>query len=232
MIKKFLSWVLPRICVACGFESYNENLDLCEYCKKNLPWLENRCYQCGARLDKETEALICDKCQSSPPPFNRLCALFQYKPPLIKLINSLKFGQQLYPAAVLGYLLAEELQQKWYINLPLPEIIIPVPLHVQRHRSRGYNQALELCLPLRSKLGIDLRPDLCERVNCTAPQARLKRTSRTKNLQSAFVVSAPVKYKHVALVDDVVTTGSTVSAVAKALLAGGVEIVDVWCICR
>lgn len=178
------------------------------------------------------EAIFCERCRSSPPPFNRLCALFSYQPPIIRLIGSLKFGQQLYPATLFSKLLAEAINQCWYKTEHLPQVIIPVPLHSKRQRQRGYNQAAELSKALAKHLDLPLGLDLCSRIRNTAPQARLSKETRRRNLSSAFAVHMTENYKHVALVDDVVTTGSTVRALSLALRTSGVEFIDLWCVAR
>jgi len=233
-VQQLAAWLLPRVCAGCGFSSDDQTLDLCTNCKSNLPWLDDRCYQCGLQMLKLSESIICEKCQTSPPPFNRLCALFTYKPPLPKLIGSLKFGRQLFPGALFGKLLTAAITERWYINKPLPQIIIPVPLHEKRLRKRGYNQATEISLPIAKALGIPLGLDVCTRIRHTKAQARLSKASRTRNLAAAFSVDLGrrCRYKSVALVDDVVTTGSTIRAVSKVLVAAGVESVEVWCVCR
>lgn len=231
-LREITDWILPRICIGCGFHSENISLELCRFCAVNLPWLSGRCYQCGAKLLQATEAIICDKCQNSPPPFNRLCGLFEYKPPLNKLINRLKFGHKLYPAALFGKLLIDKIEHEWYRSKQLPQVIIPVPLHAQRHRKRGYNQAAEICIPIAKDLEVPLGLDICCRVRNTPAQARLNRIQRTANLCEAFTVKIPSHYKYVALVDDVVTTGSTIRAVSAALISSGVECIDIWCVCR
>ncbi len=231
-IRRISHWLLPRVCVGCGFDSYELTLDLCVDCKVNLPWLPSGCYQCGLQLHKPSESIICNKCQDSPPPFNRLCALFSYKPPLTKLIASFKFGRQLYPGALFSQLLAEAVTESWYVNKALPQIIIPVPLHMSRQRQRGYNQAAEISHQLAAELNIGLELDACLRVKNTKAQARLNKNKRTRNLEAAFIANIKPSYKHVALIDDVVTTGSTIRAVSKALVSAGVEQIDVWCVCR
>jgi len=228
----FANWLLPRLCVCCDFSSDNSELDLCDNCRDNLPWLDYRCYQCGLPILAASEAIICDRCQVSAPPFNRLCALFRYQQPIIKLIGALKFGRQLYPGALFGQLLTEAITQRWYLNKALPQVIMPVPLSIKRHRARGYNQAVELSLPLAKNLGISLDLTSCRRVKHTRPQTRLDKEQRANNLAGAFVVDNLLRYKHVALVDDVVTTGSTIRALSIALQVAGVEVIDVWCICR
>lgn len=230
-LQNFRSWLLPRLCVCCGFQSYEPQLDLCSYCRANLPWLVDACYQCGVSL-KVTESIICEQCASSAPPFNRVCALFKYQQPIIKLIGSLKFGQQLYPGALLGNLLCDEIKRNWYLNKDLVQVILPMPLHVSRHRKRGYNQAVELARPLAKALDLPLDQYMCERVKNTKAQAKLNKEQRYLNLQTAFAINMKQRYKHVAIVDDVITTGSTVRALSNALRAAGVDQIDVWCVAR
>lgn len=231
-IQHIVDWLLPRSCVACGFAAEDCQFDLCKYCKAKLPWLQNRCYQCGARLLNAEDSIICYKCQAEPPNYDRLCALFAYEPPLTRLINSLKFGRQLYPAKLFAGLLYESVTTKWYVNKALPELIIPVPLHIKRHRQRGYNQAIELGYPLAKALNIPFATNACTRVRATKPQARLKRLKRLQNLRRAFQVNMQRLPQHIALIDDVVTTGSTISSVSLALRTAEVQIIDVWCVCR
>lgn len=232
IIQSVSAWILPRICVCCGFNSHNLVLDLCLYCKKNLPWLELRCYSCGLRLDMQHESIACTKCRDYPPEFNSLYALFEYAPPLTKLINQLKFSKKLNLGSLLGFLLAETVIRDWYREKSLPEIIIPVPLHERRLRQRGYNQALEISAAAAKILQIPLNTKLCKRIKYTRQQTRLDKSQRIYNLDKAFSVNLALNYKHIAIVDDVVTTGSTVKALSKALRNAGVEIIDVWCVCR
>ena len=231
-LKNFSAWLLPRICVGCGFEAEDSELDLCAICKRNLPWLDAGCYQCGGLISKPNESIICVNCQSIPPAYSRLCALFKYRPPVTRMIGSLKFGQQLYPGALFGNLLSEAILETWYVGKVLPQIIIPVPLHIKRQRLRGYNQATEIALPISKNLSINLDLNLCTRIKNTKPQARLDKINRLRNLDSAFIVNSDHAYKHVALVDDVVTTGSTINAISRALLKSGVDNIDVWCVCK
>ncbi len=232
IIQQVCHWVMPRVCVCCGFYSGNSLVDLCAQCKINLPWIKLRCYNCGLRLNLRYEAIICVKCRNTQPEFNCLYALFEYAAPLTKFINQLKFTRTLSLAPLLGFLLAEAVTQRWYIQKILPEVIIPVPLHKQRLRQRGFNQALEICIPAAKILNLPIRIDLCTRVKYTKQQTRLDKSQRIHNLQNAFIATAPLHYKHVAILDDVVTTSSTVREISMALRAAGAEHIDVWCICR
>lgn len=228
---EFVAWCVPRICVCCSFISDNKFIDLCGYCKQNLPWLKNRCYKCGGQL-KQEESIICDKCNETPPPFDRLCGLFDYAPPLRGLINRLKFNQQIYPAQFFAELMAEKVENEWYPNKELPEVIIPVPLHFMRQKQRGYNQALEICKPLSNRLGIPIDNNVCLRIRNTLPQARLDKDRRVNNIQNAFLLAGDIKYQSVVIIDDVVTTGNTIRAICNMLQKAGVKSIEVWCVCK
>lgn len=231
ILAHFAAWWLPRVCAVCGFVSDNIYIDLCSLCKKNLPWINLRCYHCGAKIETAHDGIICQQCISSTPPYERVCALFDYEPPLNKLINRLKFHRDLFPGKLFAQLLLPAIQEKWYQKQTLPEVIIPMPLHIKRQYQRGYNQALEIALPVAKALNLPIDLHVCKRIRNTPPQARLNKAQRSTNLESAFIAQH-CSYEHVALVDDVVTTGSTIAAVSKVLLASGVKQIDVWCVCR
>lgn len=164
------------------------------------------------------------------PPFARVCALFRYAEPLTKIIYKLKFGGRLDYVMPIGSLMTYRIKNSWYSNEPLPEVIIPVPLSTQRYRTRGYNQSTMLGKIIAKGLHIPIDVSACSRIRNTKMQARLAKKDRGVNLQGAFI--AKTRAKHIALVDDVVTTGSTVRAASYALQAAGVEQVDVWAVCR
>lgn len=229
---QFTNWVLPRICLCCGFNSHDPHLDLCASCKNNLPWVSNRCYACCRELTNINDAMVCDICRNNLPVFNRICALFAYQPPVIKLVTQLKFSRKLSVGMLMANLLAEAVVAQWYNGQQLPQILIPVPLHKLRQRERGYNQAFEICKPLAKILNIPLGAHICKRVKHTQRQSRLNRLQRNTNLTKAFTAKIDSRYKHIAIVDDVVTTGSTVRAMCVVLLRAGVETIDIWCVAR
>jgi ComF family protein len=112
-----------------------------------------------------------------------------------------------------------------------PQALIPVPLHASWLRSRGYNQALELAKYWGRCRGIPVRPSRLIRTRATHAQSSLPASARHLNVDGAFKANAQIP-EHVALIDDVVTTGTTTTEAAKALLAGGARQVDVWCLAR
>lgn len=231
MLKRLGQWVFPFICCFCGGSTTTEQ-DLCTDCKIALPWTSERCFKCGLHLIPGKDSVNCERCREFPPKFDRLCTLFSYEPPITKLIMGLKFGKKLAYGRVMGELLTDQVEERWYQNLVLPEAVIPVPLHHLRLRKRGFNQALELLWPLHKKTGIPVLADACVRIKKTSPQSQLDQSRRKRNLNSAFKVVKPIPFEHVALMDDVVTTGSTVNALTHVLKEAGVTTIDVWCMCR
>jgi ComF family protein len=172
----------------------------------------------------------CGACQKQPPAFARTVALYRYAPPVDHFIRALKFHQQLGLARLLGERLARRLVRE---TSP-PDLIIPVPLHGARLRERGYNQALEIARPVARALNIPLDFHSLLRVRATAPQTGMTIEARRKNLRGAFALrgNTAVQNLRVALVDDVMTTGSTVQAAAQCLRAAGAREVEIWIIAR
>jgi ComF family protein len=145
------------------------------------------------------------------------------------MIHRLKYGGDLAQAGVLAALLAARVRER---SAPLPEALVPVPLHWRRLTARGFNQALELALPLGRALGIPVRDHLVIRERATPPQVGLPRELRRRNLRAAFGVRPGPLPGHLALVDDVVTSASTVTALADCLHRAGVERIEVWAVAR
>lgn len=237
MLKSLSQWIFPNICCLCSHYS-TTGRDLCSTCYALLPWIVDRCYRCGLPLDAVypgTESIHCLSCQQSPPPFDRLCSVFSYEAPITKITTGLKFGKCLAYGAILGEIFAEKVMDVWYKNTELPEVIIPVPLHEKRLRSRGFNQSVELLDPLLKRYSIPMLLDVCTRTRKTPPQSQLNKQSRKRNLKNAFQIATPYSefpYEHIAIMDDVVTTGSTVKALSHLFKDAGVQQIDIWCICR
>lgn len=229
-------WLLPARCIACGgaggmpVSGTLRPLDLCAACYRQLPFNSHACWHCGLPLSGATADLICGHCLRQPPHYQRSYCAFEYGYPLAPLIRSLKYGAALASARVLGELLAQHLQQ--HHHGPWPECIIPVPLHARRYQARGYNQVIELGRHLERRLNLPLRLDLLSRIRHTTEQAGLSRRARRKNLQRAFNATTVNLPQHVAVLDDVITTGSTVNEVAATLNRAGVEQIEVWGLAR
>jgi ComF family protein len=222
-------WLLPRLCPACGGWT-GPGRDLCSGCERTLPRLAHACPRCATAYAHPGIHGECGACQRRPPAFMRSVALYRYEPPVDHFIRALKFHQQLGLARMLGEQLARRVAQEtaW------PDVIIPVPLHTTRLRERGYNQALEIARPVARALGVPLDRHSLVRVRATSAQAGMSVGARRKNVRGAFALrnGAPVQNRRVALVDDVLTTGSTAQAAAQCLRAAGAREVEVWVIAR
>jgi ComF family protein len=226
--KKIYLKLLPYHCVFCGQASQREQ-DLCQPCYKELPILTDFCPKCA--LPSENNQL-CETCQNHLLPYDALYALFRYERPITRLILTLKFNRALNYGRLLGELMAEKIKEDWYKGKKLPDLIIPLPLHTQRLKKRGFNQALEITKPISKALNIQINITACKRTKSTKAQATLSLEERLRNVQNAFAVNADLTNKHIAIVDDVATTGSTIREFSSQLKLAGASCIDVWCCAR
>ncbi|KAA6187783.1 ComF family protein [Thiohalocapsa marina] len=227
---RFADWLYPPTCVLCGAAGA-DGLDLCRGCRADLPYIGPCCPRCALPLEATavTADVVCGECLLHPPPFALCSAAFRYQDPLPGLIGGIKFRGRMNLLRLLGLLLATHLRDT---ATPLPDRIVPVPLHPHRLRQRGYNQALELARVVGGRAGIPVDHGSCTRVIATTPQAQLDQKARRNNLQGAFRTSARLDGLHLTVLDDVVTTGSTVAEVARTLRQAGAARVDVWAVAR
>jgi len=232
---KNIPWVLyPATCVACGQAPLARTWqrDLCEACHAALPWRRGPvCAQCGTAL-AGGEALHCGSCLAAPPAYDRVFAPLGYASPVGALVTGFKFHGRLAYGRVLGELLTEALASAQAAGaLVLPAALVPVPLHRARLAGRGFNQALELARPVGRRLGLPILARGIRRRQDTPAQSTLDARARRANVRGAFAVERPVPAR-VAIVDDVVTTGATVDALARALRQAGAREVQVWALAR
>ncbi len=175
-------------------------------------------------------AAICGQCLRKPPPYHRALATFNYCAPVNHIVHGLKFGQRLYYGRFLGDALAKTVAQAE--KLIVPDLLIPVPLHRKRMNERGYNQAYEIARPVARRLGCPIATGLVVRSGETKEQSQLNALQRRRNLKNVFTVVSSVKGLHVAIIDDVMTTGATVAELARVLISAGVRRIDVWLAAR
>ena len=219
----------PATCILCGAPGEKDR-DLCRGCHQDLPHNHHPCRHCALPLpDAAPPGSVCGECQKRPPLFDRCHAALAYEYPADHLISGLKFHGRLSYGRLMADLLGRHLQQG---NSGLPGLIIPVPLHPSRLRERGFNQALELARPLSRLFEIPIDSTSCIRSRATEPQSGLDKKARRRNIRGAFEVRENLETRHVALVDDVVTTGSTVNELARLLRRHGVEQITVWAVAR
>lgn len=232
VLSHLVQWIYTPRCLLCGHPGQKrdgEAIDLCGSCQSRLPLNETACFICALPLPENTVAgSICGRCQKKQPAFDVSLSVFRYQQPAVWLVQQLKFNERLSHARVLGNMLAYEVLK---CEL-LPECIIPVPLYKRRLRQRGFNQSVELAKPVAQKTGLPMELSLVERVRSTESQTGLDAKQRRKNIKGAFRIVGPVAYRHVAIIDDVVTTGSTVNEIARLLKKAGVECVEVWSLAR
>ena len=222
-----LRLVLPPRCLLCGALG-DDDRDLCAGCRDDLAVNAPCCPRCAMPL--ATPAPACGQCLRGEPPFARAWAPLRYAHPLDLLEARFKFRADLAAGRVLSSLMIERAAN----DAPeLPELLIPIPLHPSRLRERGYNQTLELLRPLAQAVSVPLRTDALMRVRATPPQTGLDAAARRRNLRGAFAVAPDATLPaHVAVFDDVMTTGATLREAAQTLLRAGVARVDAWALAR
>ena len=215
--KQFNNWwhtalniLLPPRCVLCGLPS--GLICICATCKSDLPWTGPHCLQCGLPIGTPRNE-ICGRCIRNTPQFTHTVSPLQYQFPADRLVQSFKFKRQLAAGRVLSHLMSE-----WVINqgCDRPDMLIPVPLHKLRTIKRGFNQAFELGSYTSKILDVPLLTTALRRHRNTKAQSGLSRRQRRKNVRGAFYWHGSKKTgSHIALIDDVMTTGTTVTECAR-----------------
>lgn len=222
--------VYPPVCAVCGAGG---GAVLCDACRAQFEAAQGACVRCGAALGSAGYAQLCPACERGVSRrFSRIHAAGVYGGPLRGAILALKYGRRRRLAEPLGEFLAERLGAD--VEEPSAYLLIPVPLHPSRFRERGFNQSELLARVVGSSLGCRVERDLMKRVRRTKPQASLPAYERAANILGAFAVPRPerVAGRRVLLVDDVVTTMSTVNECARVLADAGVAEVRIAAVAR
>lgn len=229
-VDHWLKRVLPRPCVLCNLEAGYRNL--CTACLADLPWIERCCERCGAALhgDDGPASCACDDLQLDC--IDRVFAALVYEYPVDRLIVDAKFHARPDLARASGDALLCALRSTRLPERSRPDLLVPVPLHPARLHQRSFNQSVEIARPIARELGIRLARNACVRRRDTPAQSKLSGRMRRTNPRGAFAARTGLSDRHVAVIDDVITTGSTASAVAVALRAAGAAEVSVWCVAR
>ena len=215
----------PGICLACGSELYDAN-SLCPDCSAQLKRVPNPCQSCGQ--PNPVTGRVCPACLLNPPRWQKMIAPLQYRGLGRNYLLQLKFSEALY----LSKTLCLQCLDRFRESSPRPEVLIPVPLHRERLFERGYNQAHEIASVWSKAFEIPVDRIALTRLRSTPSQSGLSAVQRAKNVHQAFAYTPKREYRHVALVDDIVTTGSTVTEITKTLHRAGVEYVEVWALAR
>lgn len=220
--------IMPLRCVFCGVRTVLPEKRMCAACHRDLPWIKRACPRCGLPVATGLPCgVYCAACQARKTPFQATVAPLLYEFPVDAGLKALKFGRKLHYAAAFGELLATQMDRL----CPDIDALLPVPLHWRRQAVRGFNQATELCKSISRHAALPIVSGVTRR-RATSYQSGLAAIERSRNLRHAFVVSRKLAFRHILIVDDVVTTGATTGQLATALLQSGVKKLSVLAVAR
>lgn len=236
LAQSFTDLIAPPVCALClgNGQRLDEpwGLDLCVHCEQACTPLSAPCPRCA----EPDSPAGCRRCHEQPPPYDAAFCLFRYEDPVDLLITNLKFRHELASARVLGMLFA---RMYTHSGRALPQCLVPVPLHASRYRERGFNQCSEVARHIAPRLRdasgrrLPVRTDLLQRARHTHAQSELAAAERAANLAGAFRTPQGASVpQHIALLDDVMTTGHTAGAAAQALKDAGCRRVEIWTCAR
>ena len=225
-------FLFDRYCAFCHNYRLNRSEWICAACHDLLPWIVARCQHCGLSLPQASH--YCGRCSKKRFCFDQLFAPFHYAFPLQKILHQFKYQQYLNLGYILSRYLAKQLRVLGFDHgKQRPDVLLPLPLHFKKQRLRGYNQSIEIAQILSRYLAIPLHRNLLEKKRATRSQSQLPLPEPQKNIKDVFSVRYPQKMpQHVAIIDDVASSCSTVHEAAKTCKAAGAVKVNVWCVAR
>lgn len=220
-----------QTCLLCD-EATDSVSPVCVSCESELPWLTDPCELCA--LPMPMSGLICAQCVRQSPAFNDVIVPWQYDFPIDALVTRFKHQSKWPFGRLMAELLAQNLLHRFDEDLQRPDALVPVPLSQKRMRQRGFNQAAMIAHWLGDALKLPVNERLIQRMKDTPAQQGLDARARKRNLRDAFALVDPagVTGLHIALIDDVLTTGSTADTLARLLKKAGARTVDVYCLAR
>lgn len=221
-IAGLLARLWPVDCLLC-LDPANDRM-ICSHCERLLARSGLGCLRCAIPLPVEG---WCADCLRNPPAYDDVATAFDYRFPVDRLVHRFKFAADLAAGAYLGDALLPVVSA-----VPKPDLVVASPASLARLRERGFNPALVLARRVASRLGIAVDARVLAKVRHTPPQAGLDRGARCRNLRGAFVVRRQLAGLHVVVVDDVMTTGATLSEIARALKGAGAKRVSGWVVAR
>lgn len=222
-IRSVIDHLVPRTCLLCGGTAGARTL--CPGCRDSLPW--HQAPQCPRCATPAPEGAVCGACLKHSPAFDRTVAALAYAFPLDRLIPRLKYHGALAVAPLLGECLTEACRTQ-----PRPDRLVAMPLHAGRIRERGFNHATEIAREVAKRLDLPLDSGSCRRIRDTPPQMGLRHDARRRNLRGAFACSADLGGMHIAVIDDVMTTGTSLNELAATLKQAGAREVSCWVAAR
>jgi ComF family protein len=223
LLSALLDVILPPLCHIChSFIPDAGSLHICQNCRDTLPLVvPPLCPVCGIPFTGVGSNHPCGHCITHPPHFDAAHANFLYEGPIRKLIHAFKYSRSIHLRYPLALLTAEGL--KTALSEHAPHLIVPIPLHKSRLRQRGFNQAVLLGNEISQQLSLPMLPDAMARTRQTEPQITLSAAERRVNVKGAFSVRKheAIAGKRILLLDDVMTTGSTMDECARELKKAG-----------
>lgn len=225
MIRRFIFLAFPIPCLLC-YHSSGDYL-ICKHCELLLPWIQYGCDICSKPL-AATNTKICTECAITPPVFSKVQCLFEYKNPIQRWIYRFKYRSsilfaRLFAQWMIRHFTVQDFNFDW---------IVPVPVHRIKLQSRGFNQCDIMAKIIATKLCIPYSKKILIKQKHTPPQAELNKKNRKKNIKNAFRVTTPLNNKRILVIEDVITTASTVSEIAKTLQNAGATWIEIWTIAR
>ena len=233
VLSSLLNQLAPGHCLMCRMRCPGKT-QLCQLCGAEIPRLINPCRCCALPLADAGQ--VCGHCQRQPPPYSTVCAAAPYTAPLSNLLHRFKYAGDATLAATFAELLEPQLQH-WLDTHPTPDWLVAMPLHWLRQLQRGFNQAELLARAMAGHHGLrhfQLRVNgrLCRRTRRTREQSTLDSQQRLHNMAGAFACKPLVGDPHIAIIDDILTTGSSADALTRTLFQAGAGRVDIWVIAR
>ena len=221
--RRALQRALPQACVLCRAAS--GSAIVCAACRGDMPAIGEACPRCALASARN---LVCGACLARPPPFDAAIAAWRYAFPADRLLQAFKYAGMLALAEPLAFALADAVVGR---GAERPDVLVAMPLSARRQRERGFNHAHEIARRLSARLAIAQEAALF-RTRDAPPQAGLTLRERARNVRDAFEADPRLAGRRVAIVDDVMTTGATLGAAARAARRAGAVRVDAWVVAR
>ena len=239
MFHKLYKTILTDVCCLCDTEGLS-GLDLCQQCHKRLPHNHFSCSKCAAPVAYSPPGVrgsrLCGACLSNPGYIDEAVIPYLYRPPVDFMIKRLKFSEENKFSRLLGELLADAIERRYDSESApdFPDIVLPVPVHRQRLVERGFNQAEQIARTVTRRFGIPTDTTSITRSVSKLPQSELSAAQREANIRRAFDLQQTQNLRgcHVAILDDVYTTGATAKAISRRLKSAGTRRISVWAVAR
>lgn len=212
------------LCLCCGYQKTHK-LGFCLGCYHDLPHIKTPCLQCGLPLTANTPCF----CKAEDWPFAACLSAFEYQFPINKLLFQYKSQARLALCESFAQALTNQVKKQQQV---LPQVLMPVPLHTSKLKQRGFNQSLELAKVLSKQLHIPIDYHSLQSSHQTTQQKSLNKQQRLANVQTNYALTRPLSVTHIALIDDVITTGATTKTLAYLLREHGATHIQAWSIAR